>query len=78
VLTVYTHVCVPCKYKSQMRTVNRIARERGQSVRIIETKGRADLLAEAKSLSDCAMPFVYNDRTSESFPLNKFNKDMVI
>lgn len=66
---IYTDVCTPCKYRAQLRHVNRIARQRGVAVIIKETKYNPALLKEAQELSSEKMPFVFDDVVEMAIPL---------
>jgi hypothetical protein len=63
VLIIYTNVCTPCKYRSQLAYVNRLARQQNTQVKIVETKYNPNALLEVRAISDMPLPFVYNDDT---------------
>lgn len=57
---VYTDVCVPCRYRSQMRILKSIARTAGTTIEIVETRYNPSKYQEAHSKSNLPLPFVYS------------------
>lgn len=68
-LIVYTDICVPCKYKAHLRLLNHVAKQLKVDVKILETKYRPELLAEARERSKLPLPFVYNEDSGQSIEL---------
>lgn len=70
-LIVYTNVCTPCKYRSQMRHIDNRARELNTKVKTVETKYNPEFLKQSQEVSDVQLPFVYNTDTRSSLSLNE-------
>jgi hypothetical protein len=68
-LVVYTNKCIPCKYKSEIRAVNSIARSLNTGVIIKEVRSNKALMKQAAMVSDVALPFVYNTDKKSSISL---------